>query len=136
MRLSKDFTLEEFTSSSIAKRFSISNIPGPEQISNMQRLCNDILQPIRDRLVSPIKVTSGFRSRELNKKAGGSKTSQHILGQAADIVCIDNRRLWHLIVSMIEKGEITVGQLINERNLSWIHISLPYPGKKNQIFSL
>lgn len=136
MRLSKDFTLEEFTSSSIAKRFSIPNIPGPEQISNMQRLCNDILQPIRDRLVSPIRVTSGFRSRELNKKAGGSKTSQHILGQAADIVCFDNRRLWHLIASMIEKGEITVGQLINERNLSWIHISLPYPGKKNQIFSL
>lgn len=136
MRLSKDFTLEEFTSSSIAKRFSISNIPGPEQISNMQRLCNDILQPVRDKLVSPIMVTSGFRSRELNKKAGGSKTSQHILGQAADIVCFDNRRLWHLIVSMIEKGEITVGQLINERNLSWIHISLPYSGKKNQIFSL
>ena len=81
-------------------------------------------------------MTSGFRSGKLNKAVRGSATSQHLKGEAADIVSDDNEGLWHLICEMILNGEIAVGQLIDERNLSWIHVSLPDGRHYNQILHL
>ena len=132
MLLSKNFKLEEFTASSTATKNYISNYPGDAELANLQALCEKILQPIRNFYQKPIKITSGYRCPELNKAVGGSPTSQHLRGEAADIVCENNRGLWNLICQMVRQGEITVGQLINEKNLSWIHISVP--GKhRNQI---
>lgn len=125
MRLSENFTLEELTSSATAHRLGISNLPSESEILNLSRLCSDILQPIRNKWGKPIIITSGYRSPGLNKAVGGVSSSQHIFGEAADIVTSNNRLLWKLIIEMIKNGEITVGQLINEKNLSWIHISLP-----------
>lgn len=136
MQLSENFTLEEFVASATAKRLDINNIPGKEQINNLKKLCQTILQPIRNEFSQVITVTSGYRSELLNRAVGGSKTSQHLKGEAADIICYDNKRLWELITSMINKGVIRVGQLINERNLSWIHISLPSTSSVNQILFL
>ena len=136
MQLSENFTLEEFVDSPTAKRFGINNIPGKEQINNLKKLCQTILQPIRNEFGQVITVTSGYRSELLNRKIGGSITSQHLKGEAADIICYDNKRLWELITSMINKGVIRVGQLINERNLSWIHISLTNTSSVNQILFL
>lgn len=136
MQLSENFTLEEFVASPTAKRLGIINIPGKEQINNLKKLCQTILQPIRNEFGQAITVTSGYRSELLNRKIGGSITSQHLKGEAADIICYDNKRLWELITSMINKGVIRVGQLINERNLSWIHISLTTTSSVNQILFL
>lgn len=80
-------------------------------------------------------MTSGYRSEALNKAVRGSATSQHLKGEAADIVSDDNKKLWLLICDMISNGEITVGQLIDEKKL-WIHISLPNERHHNQILHL
>lgn len=136
MKLSANFDLEEFTYSFTAQKRGIINSPTISQISNLQFLCTSILQPIRDKWKDTIKVTSGFRSHDLNKVIGGSKTSQHLKGEAADIVCRDNNALWKMIVEMIEKEEIVVGQLIDEYDLKWIHISIPTSNKCNRILKI
>lgn len=134
MKLSQNFSLEEMTASAIARQRGIPNVPNAEQIANLSLLCRKILQPIRDKVNIPVNVTSGFRCEALNKIVGGAKTSRHLRGEAADIIAKDNKQLWEIIIGMIRDGEIKVGQLIDEKNLSWIHISLPYENKENQIF--
>lgn len=133
MKLTENFTLDELIASATARVKGIDNTPDPKQIETLKRLCEEILQPIRSKLGKPIRVTSGYRSPELNKAVRGSKTSQHLSGEAADIVCGDNCKLWNLICDMILKQEIRVGQLIDEKNLHWIHISLPDSNHLNQI---
>lgn len=140
MKLSKNFTLEELIYSSTADAKGIRNYPSPKEIENLRRLCNEVLQPIRNRYGKPIYITSSYRNPALNRAVNGSQTSQHLTGSAADIDVANNKELWDVIVKMIENGEITVGQLIWERgnNIApdWIHISLPTPYKKNQILKL
>ena len=136
MILSQNFNLEEFTSSATAKLKNIDNRPNVQVMESLKRLCVEILQPIRNKLGLPITISSGYRCAALNNAIGGSKSSQHIKGEAADIFCIDNAKLWNLICKMILNGEITVGQLIDEKNLRWIHISLPDSMHCNQILHL
>ena len=124
MILSKNFALKEFTESVTAIRNSVDNSPTPEHIRNIQLLVKFVLQPLREALSKPIKVTSGYRSESLNKLIGGSKRSQHCKGQAADIQfrvdgVMDNKAIWDKI---IELG-LPFDQMINEFEFSWIHIS-------------
>lgn len=139
MKLSKNFTLEEMCYSSTANARGLQNYPSQKAIDNLQKLCVEVLQPIRDKYGKAIFVNSGYRNPELNRVVGGSQSSQHITGCAADIDSSDNAKLWDMIIKMINVGEITVGQLIWEKGDSmapdWIHISLPYT-KKNQILKL
>lgn len=95
MNLSQNFTLEEMLDSATARTRKIENKPSPIQLQNLSRLCKDLLQPIRDKFGAPITVTSGFRSETLNNALRGSKTSQHLKGEAADIICNDNHKLWN-----------------------------------------
>ena len=124
MILSNNFALKEFTESVTAIRNSVDNSPTPEHIRNIQLLVKFVLQPLREALNKPIKVTSGYRSESLNKLIGGSKRSQHCKGQAADIQfrvdgVMDNKAIWDKI---IELG-LPFDQMINEFEFSWIHIS-------------
>lgn len=136
MKLTENFTFEEMIDSATAKAKGINNTPNQKETENITKLCETILQPIRNKYGKPITVTSGFRCEKLNKAVGGVPTSQHRFGEAADIICASNKQLWNVITEMIRRKEITVGQLINEKNLSWIHISLPTKTKNNQILSL
>lgn len=133
MKLSENFTLEELISSATARIRKIDNSPDNQQLKNLKLLAVNILQPIRIKYGKPIIVTSGLRSNSLNKAVGGAPTSQHIKGEAADIICENNKELWDLICGMILRGELKVGQLIDENNLSWIHVSLPDQRHLNQI---
>lgn len=141
MKLSKNFTLEELTASLTADNRGIDNTPNYTQFNEIKNLCEQVLQPIRDKYGRPIIVTSGYRCSKLNKVVGGSKTSQHLLGQAADIKCTRTTKayLFNLIKQMIANGELKVGQLIweygTEEEPNWIHVSLPYK-KVNQILYL
>lgn len=120
-----NFTLEELVRSDTAKRLNLDNTPDQDSLAKLGRLAREILQPVRNRWEKPITVTSGYRSRAVNKAVGGVATSQHMSGEAADIVCDNNRGLYRLMKQMIKDGEITVGQLLDENNGSWIHVSLP-----------
>ena len=71
MKLSKNFTLRELTESTTATRLGIDNSPDAQQISNLAELCENVLQPIRDRIGKPIRVTSGFRNIETNRAMWG-----------------------------------------------------------------
>ncbi len=88
-RLSKNFTLNEFLRSSTAERdeaIAKDQFNPPENIvANLAYLCSTTLQPIRDMLGVPLRITSGYRCPSLNTKIGGSKSSQHMHGQAADV---------------------------------------------------
>lgn len=129
MNLTKNFTIEEMTISPTAKRLNIDNSASVNVLFKLQKLCQDILQPIRNKYGKPIIVTSGYRCPQLNAAIGGVKTSQHLLGEAADISVggkQENKILFDLILQMIINSEILVGQLIDEYNYRWLHISLPY----------
>lgn len=138
--ISDYFTLNDLVRSNYAITHNIDNTPGKVEAENLQKLVTDILDPIRIKYGKPIIVTSGFRNQRVNRGVGGSKTSQHRKGEAADIQTagdVENGILFKLIERMILDGEITVGQLIwefgNCEKPDWIHVSLPMPHKKNDL---
>jgi hypothetical protein len=85
MKLSDNFSLKEMTKSQTATRKDIDNEPGEEEIENLKQLCERVLQPVREHFGKAVRVNSGYRSPELNSAIGGSKTSDHCKGMAADI---------------------------------------------------
>lgn len=141
MKLSPHFTLEEMTYSSTAAKYHIENKPSQRTTNELTRLCNELLESIRMKWNSPIIVSSGYRCPELNRKIGGAKNSQHIYGTAADIKPKEGtvKELFECIKSMIDNNEITVRQLIDEYNYSWVHVSVNdkwHGYKNNQIIHL
>lgn len=140
-QFTKNFSFDELINSATAKRLGLDNTPNEKEKEKLRRLAEEILQPIRDAWKGPIVVNSGFRSEAVNKAVGGSKTSQHRLGEAADISIGGkdrNKKLFNFIYKLISQGKIKVGQLIDEYNYSWIHVSLPRANGKpnNQILHL
>lgn len=85
MRLTKHFTLEEFTRSATAENYRITNNPTLQELSNLIQLCKEVLEPLRAHLNAPIIITSGYRSPLVNKLVGGVANSQHQKGEAVDI---------------------------------------------------
>ena len=127
----KYFSIDEMLRSATAKKLGIDNIPGDKERIQLERLINEILDPIRIEYGGPIMVTSGFRCKRLNDIVKGSKNSQHMKGEAADLVPVDGdtRRLFDVIRRMMKEGKIKTGQLIWEYGTwtkpKWVHISLP-----------
>lgn len=130
--LGKNFALEEFTRSKKANELGISNNPGPIEIANLTALVTNVLQPLRDALQVPITVTSGYRSKMLNQAIGGATASQHMQGQAADIVSSNNARMFNYI-----KNNLPYDQLIweagNDDQPDWIHVSYRSGGNRYKI---
>ena len=122
MRLSENFTLAEMLASQTATRKNISEQfkPSQEVINNLKELCVNLLQPIRNKIGRSIIVTSGYRCERLNSAIRGSKTSQHMKGEAADIRAV-GMSIEDLYQS-IKKSGLKYDQLIQEFD-SWIHIS-------------
>ena len=137
MKLTKNFSLEELTRSDTAERKGIDNSPTAEHIHNLAALCENVLQPLRDKIKHSIRVTSGYRSEKLNNAIGGSKTSEHSFGKAADIkLIIDGENKSELLyLSILEMG-IPFSQMIwefgDEEKPSWVHISFNKEDNKNQ----
>ena len=84
MKLTLNFSLSELVYSDTAHRLGLDNTPSPAIVENLQELA-ETLQVIRDAIKAPITISSGYRCAELNKAVGGSKTSSHMQGLAADI---------------------------------------------------
>lgn len=128
MKISEHLYLAEVIRSESAKRYGISNMPIEEHIANFKLLAENIFEPIRSHFRCPILISSGYRSKELNNKIGGSKTSQHCLGQAVDIDMdgtdygATNADIFKYI-----KSDLPFDQLIwefgNDNNPDWVHVS-------------
>lgn len=137
MKLTKNFSLEELTRSNTAERRGINNAPTAEHIHNLAALCENVLQPLRDKLRKSIRVNSGYRSEKLNTAIGGSKTSEHSLGKAADIkLVIDGENKSEILYLTILEMGIPFRQMIwefgDENTPSWIHISFDKDDNKKQ----
>lgn len=127
--MSKYFTLEELTRSQTAVRLGKDNTPNATQKRDLLRLM-DYLDGIREEFGEPIKVTSGFRSWRVNKDVGGVKNSQHLAGQAADIVPAKSpERLRELFDLIRKRGGYQ--QVIYERKGQsvWVHVAIPPLGE-------
>ena len=133
MKLSTHLDLSEVIRSDSAKRNGISNMPTPEHIENFKLLADNIFEPVRKHFSVPIRISSGYRSKELNAKIGGSATSQHCKGQAIDIdmdgTSLTNKQIFDYI-----KDNLPFDQLIwefgNEDNPDWVHVSYVPNGRK------
>ena len=125
----KYFTIKELCKSSTATYKGINNTPNSEIVNNLEQLVDNILDPLRENYGKPIIVNSGYRCDILNKAVGGSSTSQHKYGLAADITAgsrLENRRLF----ALIQKMNLPFDQLIDEKNYSWIHVSFSKKPRK------
>ena len=92
MRISKNFTLQELTRSNTGLRLGIKNEPTKDGVHKLTILANSILQPIRN-LLGPIRITSAYRSPELNTAIGGSSNSQHCVYEAVDCQYFNNNNM-------------------------------------------
>jgi len=125
-RLSPNFTLQEFLRSQEAIRTGLQIEPTPEAIENLARLCTDVLEPIRA-VVGPISISSGYRPKWLNDRVGGSKTSQHLTGCAADIH-VSDKTPWELACAIRSMKLAALNQCILEFPPSgWVHVSVAEP---------
>lgn len=120
MQLSKNFSLEEMTHSDFAVRKGIDNTPTPEQVENLRDVAR-VLEEVRALIACPIGVTSGFRSPKLNAAVGGSATSAHMEGRAADFRAPQYGEPLD-ICKAIARSEIKFDQLIYEGD--WVHIAV------------
>jgi zinc D-Ala-D-Ala carboxypeptidase len=135
MQLSPNFTLAELTKSQTATRLGMNNTPTPEVITNLRALCINVLEPIRAHFKAPVIISSGYRCKALNNAVGGSKTSQHMTGKAADIE-VYGKSNWD-VLDFIEKN-LVFDQLIqefmkvNNPTTGWVHVSYNEEGNRKQ----
>jgi hypothetical protein len=137
MKLSKNFSLQELIKSETAIRRGIDNTPSLRVIDNLQALVDNVLQPVRDKL-GPVIITSGYRSPQLNTAIGGSPTSDHCLGMAADceVLGMDNKEFARWV-----EDNLKFTQLILEfytegvPDSGWVHISYDKDDLKCQVLT-
>jgi uncharacterized protein YcbK (DUF882 family) len=138
MNLTANFTLSEMVKSETALRHDMDNTPGEAEIASLRLLCEKILQPVREHYGKGVKVNSGFRHPEVNAKVGGSKTSDHCKGQAADIEIpgvanadlaahiVDTHKFTQVILEFYTPGVPDSG---------WVHVSYDPANLKNQVLT-
>lgn len=127
----------EMMRSDTADRRGIDNRCSKEDAERLKKLIENVLDPLREAYGKPIKVNSGYRCPELNKAVGGSKTSDHMIGCAADIhgtpnTKAENKRLFELVKSL----DLPFDQLIDEKNLSWVHVSHREGNNRKQVLAM
>tara|TARA_Y100000034_G_C6907825_1_gene421828 strand:- start:212 stop:670 length:459 start_codon:yes stop_codon:yes gene_type:complete len=141
MKLSENFSLNEFIYSETANSMGIANIPSVNEILYIQKLVDNVLQPLRDQIQKPIKINSGFRCLRLNRALKSKDTSQHRLGQAADIEVPGLSNL--VLAKVIKNGDYDFDQLILEfwesekgANSGWVHISYKNGNNRKEILTI
>lgn len=132
MNLTEHFTLEEMTRSEYAIRHGIENKPDWNATENLTALCTS-LEHLRTLLGKGINITSGFRSIEVNRGIGGVDSSQHTVGQAADVnvTGMTTEELYQFVKESVKSGKFQVDQCIQEFD-SWVHISFNLRGNRGQ----
>ena len=123
--ISKYFTLEDLTRSATAKRLGLKNTPTTEHEANLKTLAVAVLDKIYDHFKRNINITSGYRSEALNKAVKGSLTSQHSIGQAADLTGIGqvtNADIFNFIKDNVDFDQL-IWEFGNSKQPDWVHVS-------------
>lgn len=123
--MSRFFTPDELTATSTG----LPNTPTPEAACRLQALVQHVLQPARLALGMPVRVTSAYRSPAVNRAVGGAPHSQHLRGEAADLTCRDNARLFAIVRTGTDFDQL-IWEHGDARQPQWIHVS--YAGSKNR----
>ena len=143
MKLSKNFTLQELIKSNTALRLGIDNTPSKEGIMKLTILATSVLQLLRDR-IGALRITSGYRSPELNTAIGGSNKSQHTKCEAVDIQYVKRGRMDNLLIyqalidldidfdqCILEFGDST--KTSDSTSPAWIHLSYKITDNRRQV---
>lgn len=122
MNLSPHFTLAELTTTSTG----LPNQPSVADRARLVELCGQVLEPWRA-LVGPLRVTSGYRSWRVNAAVGGSTTSQHMRGEAADVVplAMPLKAAWLGLLELVRDGLPVDQAIVYQRpaGQGWVHVS-------------
>lgn len=138
MNLSTNFTLSELTKSETALRKGLNNEPTQDVIASLQTLVINVLQPIRDHYGVSVKVNSGYRSPEVNASVGGSKTSDHCKGMAADIEIagVANAELATYIRDTLQFTQVILEFYTpGVPDSGWVHVSYDPDNLKKQVMT-
>ena len=129
-QLTEHFNLSEMTVSPTAKRLGLSNQPTAEHIENMRYCCEKILEPVRAKF-GPVTINSSYRAPAVNKAVGGSKTSQHVNGQAIDfeVKGVDNKKVADWVADNLEFDQVILEfYTAGDKNSGWVHASIKKGG--------
>lgn len=135
IQLTRHFMLSEFTKSSTAEAHGIDNTPSLEVVSNLQYLCREVLEPLREWMNEPIIISSGYRCPKLNKAVGGVSKSQHLTGEACDIHLPSKdigRRYAEFILDNCRFDQMLFET--DSNGTSWLHVSIKQNGKNRQTY--
>ena len=134
MNITKNFTLRELTYSQTAIKNEIPNIPkDPAVLENLKTLCEQVLEPLREGIGMPIRITSGYRSIALNKYIGGAKTSQHNTGEAVDFdLGENNAKAFEYIANNLEFDQM-IWEFGTDENPDWVHVSFRKGQNRKQL---
>ena len=129
-QLGKYFSLEELT----VTHENLDNTPGPIETQKLMELVKNVLDPVREMYGFPICVNSGFRTLAVNKAIGGAAKpiSQHTKGEAADLDCADNARLFYLIQDHFDFDQL-IWEEGNNLQPDWVHVSYKAQGNRKQL---
>lgn len=128
MKISPNLNLAEITRSDTAKRHGIDNTPTAEHLENFKLLAEKVFEPIREHFKTPIFISSGYRSKELNAFIKGSASSQHCTGQAIDIDMdgsngeVTNRMVFDFIKNKLDFDQL-IWEFGTDFNPDWVHVS-------------
>ena len=135
MKLSENFSLSELIKSQTAERKGIDNTPSPEHQENLKKLCENVLQPVRDHFEQVVSVSSGYRSEALCLAIGSKTTSQHAKGQAADfeIYGLSNKELADWINENLDYDQLILEYWKeSDPNSGWVHCSYSEGNNRKQ----
>ena len=133
MKLSKHFSLEELCKSQTATRLGINNLAKDKNvITNLKKICENILEPIRENYGIPFSPNSAYRSPKLNNAVGSYHKSQHLKGQAVDIEIpsIDNYELAQWIRNNLDFDQLILEFYNGEPSSGWVHVSFAEENRK------
>lgn len=134
-QLTANFSLNEMVKSETALRHNLPNDPTPEVTANLKTLCEKILQPVREHYGKSVKINSGYRAPDVNAAVGGSKTSDHCKGQAADIEItgVANAELAEYIAQNFEFTQVILEFYTQGiPDSGWVHVSYDPANLKKQ----
>lgn len=134
--VSKHFSWTELTRTGSTELQQINREEAEKCRAALTALANTILEPIRAKF-GPLKVNSAFRGPSVNAKVGGSKTSQHLRGEAADIVApsvtVEELHRWIVTESGLPYGQCILEKTAPARPYSWVHVSVGEPWRKDTL---